>query len=51
MDDYSRVLNAVASGKVNNADRIIRSGLKQGYGLQGILRLLVKAYDGQYINY
>jgi hypothetical protein len=47
LNDHKRVLRVVASGQVQNVDRIIRSALKAKCGILGIMERLIKAYHSE----
>lgn len=48
IDDYKRLLAAIASGKVGNVERLIRVALTQKRGIRGTLELFLRAAKGIY---
>lgn len=48
LDSHRELVMALGSGKVERVERVLRSGLKAGHGVVGLLKLYEAAVDGAY---
>lgn len=48
LSDYKRFMTAIASGKVERVDRVIRVGVAHNRGIQGIMEMFEAAAEGVY---
>lgn len=48
LSDYKRFMTAIASGKVERVDRVIRVGMAHNRGIQGIMEMFEAAAEGVY---